>query len=418
MLTSARHMRSTCRVATATLALGLALGSSAAFGAAADAAPTGAIYVPNGMVGVPESIAVQVSGIAGQTITLGLTSGPIATTIQAVVNAQGWASASWTPTSAGAWTIAGLGSALPAGTTTITVAPMPTYTVLLAQQAVQSGVTNNIAGAVVAPIGSLAPTGSVFLATAGAAGITTQPLTGNFGAGTSTVTLPWNPAGAGATSIQASFQPNNGNYTTSTSPISQPFITPARTTVALRWPATLYAGTTTVISAILGAGLPDGSVAFSMDGAGISGSIPTVNGVANYQWTPPASGIHTISVNYTGNPQPNQISQQSGVNSQIVSIQGQRVVDNITVDPPTQPAWSIATPIMMAQGSLVTLTATTTSNTTVLFSEQGPCVINGSVLTALSPGHCQVTAFTAGNASLTPGSETYTIMITAPPAKH
>ena len=136
MLTSARHTRTTRRFATAALALGLALGTSAAFGAAADAA-SGAIYVPNGMVGVSESIALQVPGIPGQTVTIGLTNGPIATTIQAVVNAQGWASATWTPTSAGAWTISGLGTALPAGSTTITVAPMPTYTVLLAQQSVQ-----------------------------------------------------------------------------------------------------------------------------------------------------------------------------------------------------------------------------------------------------------------------------------------
>lgn len=417
MLTFARHSRTTRRVATATLALGLALGTTAAFSGAADAAASGAIYAPNGMVGVPENIAVHVTGIPGQTITLGLTSGPIASTIQAVVNSQNWATASWTPTSAGAWTIAGLGSALAAGTTTITVSPMPTYTVLLAQQAVQSGVTNNIAGGVVAPIGSLAPTGSVYMATVGGNGITTQPLSGNLGAGTSTVTLPWNPSGAGATPIQASFQPNNGNYLASTSPTSQPFVTTARTTVALRWPATLYAGTTTVISAILGAGLPDGSVAFSMDGTGISGSIPTSNGVANYQWTPPVSGVHTIAVSYTGNPVPNQLSLQSGTNSQVVNIQGPRVADNITVDPPTQPVWSIAAPIVMVQNSTVTLAATTTSNTTVLFSEQGPCVINGSVLTALSPGQCQVTAFTAGNASLTPGSETYTITVTAPPKK-
>jgi len=414
MLTPARNSRTTRRAATAALALGLALGSVATVAGAADAAPAGAIYVPNGMVGVSENIAVQVPGVAGQTITLGLSSGPIATTVQAVVNAQGWASATWTPTAAGAWTISGLGTAAPAGSTTITVAPMPTYTVLMAQQSVQQGVNNNLAGAVVAPISSLAPTGSVSLATAGGAGITTQPLSGSFGAGTSTVALPWNPSAGGSVALQAAFQPNNGNYVASTSPISQPFATTARTTVALRWPATLYAGTTTVISAVLGAGLPDGSVAFSMDGTGISGSIPTVNGVANYQWTPPTAGIHTIAVSYTGNPVPNQLSQQSGTNSQIVNIQGARAMDNITVDPPTQPAWSIARPIVMAQGTKVTLAATTTSNTTVLFSEQGPCVINGSVLTALSPGQCQVTAFTAGNASLTPGSETYTITVTAP----
>jgi len=415
MLTSARHSRTTRRVATATLALGLALGTSAAFGGVAGAAAKGGIYAPNGMVGVPENIAVQVSGLAGQTITLGLTSGPVATTIQAVVSAQGWASANWTPTAAGAWTISALGSAISAGTTTITVAPMPTFTVLLAQQALQQGVNNNLQGGVVAQIGSIAPTGSVYMATAGGNGITTQNLSGTFGTSSSTVTLPWTPGSGGATAIQATYQPNNGNFVASTSPISQPFVTTANTTVALRWPATLFAGTTTVIGAVLGAGLPDGSVAFSMDGTGISGSIPTVNGVASYQWTPPTSGIHTIAVTYTGNPQPNQASQASGANSQVVNIQGARAVDNITVDPPTQPAWSIAAPIVMASGSAVTLAATTTSNTTVLFSEQGPCVINGSVLTALSAGQCQVTAFTAGNAALKPGSETYTITITAPP---
>lgn len=413
MLTTARHSRTTRRAATAALALGLAFGTTAAFSGAADAA-SGGIYVPNGMVGVAENIAVQVNGIPGQTITIGLTNGPVATTIQAIVNAQGWASASWTPTAAGAWTIAGLGTAQPAGSTTITVAPMPTYTQLLAQQSVQSGVTNNLAAGVVAPIGTMAPTGSVYLSNTTGNGITTQPLSGSLGAGTSTVALPWNPSGSGASPVQASFQPNNGNFTASTSQVSQPFVTTARTTVALRWPTTLYAGTTTVISAVLGQGLPDGSVAFSMDGTGISGSIPTVNGVANYQWTPPVAGIHTIAVSYTGNPVPGQAGQQSGTNSQIVNIQGQRAVDNITVDPPSQPAWSIASPIVMAQGSKVTLAATTTSNTTVLFSEQGPCVINGSVLMALSPGQCQVTAFTAGNASLTPGSETYTITVTAP----
>ena len=154
-----------------------------------------------------------------------------------------------------------------------------------------------------------------------------------------------------------------------------------------------------------------------MDGTGISGSIPTVNGVATYQWTPPTTGIHTIAVTYTGNPVAGQAGQVSGANSQAVNIQGARIADNIVVDPPSQPVWQIAQPIVMTAGQSVTLAATTTSNTTVLFSEQGPCVINGSVLTTLNAGQCQVTAFTAGNAQLKPGSETYTITIKAAPKK-
>lgn len=417
MLTLARHSRSTRRIATATLALGIAAGTTLAVGTGAQAAAKAGVYAPNGMVGVAEQVQVQVSGLAGQTITLGASSGANATTIQAIVGAQGWASASWTPTAAGVWTISALGSALPAGSTTITIAPVPTYTILLAQQSVQQGVSNTIQGAVVAPIGTLAPTGNVYLATAGGNGITTQPLSGTFGTSTSTVGLPWTPTVGGATSIQATFQPSNANFTTSTSPISQPFATTANTTVAMRWPASLYAGTTTVLQAVLGAGMPNGSVAFTMDGTGISGSMPTVNGVASYQWTPSTSGVHTIAVSYTGNPVAGQTGQTSGTNSQVVNIQGARAFDNIVVDPPTQPVWNIAQPIVMTAGTSVTLAATTTSNTTVLFSEQGPCVINGSVLTALSAGQCQVTAFTAGNAALKPGSETYTITINKAPAK-
>ena len=417
MLNSARRSRTTRRAATAALALGIAAGTTLAVGTGAQAASKGGVYAPNGMVGVPEQIEVQVSGLNGQTITLGLSSGAIATTINAVVSASGWASATWTPTAAGAWTINALGSALPAGSTTITVAPVPTYTVLLAQQSVQQGVSNTLQGAVVAPIGSIAPTGSVYLATAGGNGITTQPISGTFGNSTATVGLPWNPNAGGSTAIVATYQPNNGNFTSSTSPISQPFATTANTVVAMRWPANLYSGTTTVLQAVLGAGLPDGSVAFSMDGTGISGSIPTTNGVATYQWTPPAAGVHTISVSYTGNPVAGQAGQVSGANSQAVNIQGARIADNIVVDPPSQPVWQIAQPIVMTAGQSVTLAATTTSNTTVLFSEQGPCVINGSVLTTLSAGQCQVTAFTAGNAQLKPGTETYTITIKAAPKK-
>ena len=331
------------------------------------------------------------------------------------MSAQGWASATWTPSAAGTWTISALGSALPAGSTTISVAPVPTYTILLAQQSVQQGVNNTLQGAVVAPIGTVAPTGNVSLGYVSGNGITTQPLSGNFGAATSTVGLPWTPGfnAGGATPIQATFQPNNGNFTGSTSPISQPFSTTANTIVAMRWPENLYAGTTTVLQAVLGAGYPVGSAAFSLDGTPIGGSNPTVNGVATYQWTPPVSGVHTISVSYTSNPIAGQAGTWSGTNTQVVNIHGARPADNIVVDPPSQPVWSIARPIVMTVGQQVTLAATTTSNTTVLFSEQGPCVIKGSALTALSPGQCQITAFTAGNAQLAPGTETYTITVNA-----
>jgi hypothetical protein len=53
----------------------------------------------------------------------------------------------------------------------------------------------------------------------------------------------------------------------------------------------------------------------------------------------------------------------------------------------------------------------------VTFSESGPCTLNGAVLTARSPGQCQVTAFSPGSASYAQASQTYTVTVTAPPRR-
>ena len=389
-----------------TASLGLAVGSPAS------AASNGFIAAPNGMVGVPETITVNAPSAKGQVVTIGLQIGGTAQTLQTTIGSNGFGSIVWTPAAAGTWQINGLGSIVSSGSTNITVVPMPTYTVLLAQSAVQQGANNNILAAVVAPIGNLSPTGTVTLQTAGGAALSSGAVTGQYGASTGTATIPWNPSTGGPVAIQATYTPASGGQIGSTSPVSQPNSIAGVTPVSVRWPANLYVGSTTVLQAVLGNGLPDGSAAFSMDGIGISGSIPTQNGVASFQWAPPVSGIHTISVNYTGN-QPGF----SGSASQVVNVQAARVADNITVNPPTQPVWSIAQPIIMRTNTSVTLVGTSTSGTTVLFSEQGPCVIAGATLRALGAGQCQVTAFTPGNSALTPGSETYTITVQNPPRR-
>lgn len=409
--------RTTLRTSLAALAAGAALVSASALASPATAAPAkGWIAAPNGMVGVPETITVYAPSLKGQVITLGLQLGAAASTVQTTIGANGYGSVNWTPQGAGSWTINGLGSAVVAGSDTFTVAPMPTYTVLLAQNQATQGINNNLLAAVVAPIGNTAPSGSVYLATANGNGITTQPIGGTFGTSTSTVTLPWTPTSQGAWPLVATYQPASGGQIASTSPVSQPNVQGAILPVAMRWPATLYVGQQTVLQAVLGQGYPDGSVAFLINGQGLSPSIPTSNGVATFQWTPTAAGVQNITVSYTSNPQQNGQSF-SGSSFQSVNIQPAKTQDNITVDPPTQAPWSIAQPIVMTAGSTVTLAGTSTSGTTVLFSEQGNCVISANVLTALAPGQCQVTAISPGNATLTPGSETYTITVQAAPKK-
>ncbi len=402
-----RGIRVTAAVATACGLVAAGIGAAAP----ASAASNSFIAAPNGMVGVPETITVKAPSAVGQVVTIGLQLGAVSQTLQTTIASNGFGSVTWTPAGAGSWSINGLGAIASAGATSTTVVPMPTYTVLLAQNQLQQGVTNNLLGAVVAPIGTLAPTGSLSLAIANGGGIVSAPLSGQFGGNIATATLPWNPGFSGAAPIQATYAPASGGQLASISAVSQPNITTAVPTVALRWPETLYVGTSTVLQAVLGQGIPDGSVAFLMDGAGISASIPTVNGVASFQWTPPTSGVHTMGVSFSG------AKNVSGSSFQSINIQQARTADNITVNPPTQPVWTVAQPIVMPAGTSVTLVGTSASGTPVLFSEQGPCAIAGAVLTALSAGQCQVTAITPGNATLTPGSETYTITVQNPPKK-
>jgi hypothetical protein len=100
-----------------------------------------------------------------------------------------------------------------------------------------------------------------------------------------------------------------------------------------------------------------------------------------------------------------------------VNIQSAKSPDNITVDPIGQPVWSIAAPIVMKAGSNITLAGTAVSGSPIVFSEQGPCYINGAVLYAPSAGSCQIQVVSAGNATLNPTTENYTVTVTAPPKK-
>lgn len=418
MVRTIRHARRAriARIAGSALgAIGLVVAIGVTAPMSASAASNSFIAAPNGMVGVTETITIKAPNAAGQVVTIGLQLGSAALTLQTTIGSNGFGAVSWTPTAAGTWTVNGLGTIAGAGSSTFAVAAMPTYTILLAQNSLQQNVSNSLLSAVIAPIGSVAPTGIVSLTTSGGTGLTFAPLTGLFGGTIATATLPWTPTSSGPISIQATYQPSSGAQVTSTSQVSTPNVTTAVLPLSLRWPATLYVGQPTVLQAVLGAGYPNGTAAFLMDGVGISGSIATVGGVATLQWTPPVSGIHTISAQYTATPVAGSAGSFSGASSQVVNIQGARLADNITVDPPGQPAWSIAAPIIMRAGTSVTLAATSTSGTTVVFSEQGPCVISGAVLQALGAGQCQVTAISPGNATLTPGSETYTVTVQNPP---
>jgi hypothetical protein len=311
-----------------------------------------------------------------------------------------------------------LGNASVAGSTTISVATMPTTAYLLAPNFVQVGVPSNIVAVVNAPIGSIAPTGTVTLRNGATQNVIgTGTLAPYAGTETSIATIAWTPPSTGDYPLVANYTPDGANFTASTTPISQPNVQNTTPVVALSFPPTLYQNQPTVLTGVLGTGEPAGSMAFSFNGNGISGSIPTgTNGVSLLAWTPPAAGVGTISVNYSGN-KPAVGNAASGTSSQTINILPPQAADSITIDPPNMAPWSIAAPIVVQAGSTTTLTTSAASGATVTLTETGPCVLNGAVMTALAAGQCQVTAVSPGSAAYQPSTKVYTVTVTAPPKR-
>ena len=98
-----------------------------------------------------------------------------------------------------------------------------------------------------------------------------------------------------------------------------------------------------------GAGIPDGSVAFTMDGVGHQRLDPD-----HRTASPPSSG-RPRRAECTRSPWPTPAPPQPKPARFVQRylqpgrpVQPARAVDNITVDPPGQPAWSIAQPISPA----------------------------------------------------------------------
>lgn len=393
-----------------TIAAALLLGVGAV-APPSSAAPAGFIATPNGLVGVAQEIVIYAPQMAGQPATIGLTSGATQTVLQTPVNAQGYGYANWTPTAAGSWTVNGLGTAVSAGSTTISVSAMPTIAILEAPNNVQVNVGTPVIASVTAPGGTLAPTGTITMRDAATQNIIATGTLNPVGTSTTSIaTIIWTATSSGQAALVANYSPATNAFQSSTSDITRPVVSTALPNVALAFPPTLYVGQPTVLTAVLGANQPAGSVAFLFDGQGFAGSVPTTNGLANQVWIPQAAGVHTIGVNYSAAPP----STVSGSSFQPVTIQGPLPQDSITVDPQPGAPWFIASPITLQAGTSVTLSGVAASGAPVVLSESGPCTLSGAILRALSGGQCQVTAYSPGSATYRSVSQTYTVTVAAP----
>lgn len=397
-----RH-RLTRTVTAAALAVGLAAGGALAVMPSAQAAVARSfISTPDGMVGVTQNVVIKAPKLKGQAVTVAFTNGGVTTPLQTVVNAQGFASIAWNPGATGPWTLAGQGSLASAASTTVTVAAMPTVTSLISPNLVQSGTGTSLLVQVAAPIGSIAPAGTVTVMTAYGQTVGTATLAAS-GTSTAIASVGWTPPAVPSVPLYATFTPASSSVTASTSTIVTPSITSAGVTVALRFAPSMYAGQPTVLQAVLGTGVPAGSVAFSVDGKTLDGSVPTVDGIGSIDWTA-VDGSHLIGVNFTSNTR-----KVSGVSTQWLKIGPAPAPDGMSVAPQGAMPWSVSVPASVKPGVTANLGASSSSGSTVLLSVTGPCILNGAAFTALSAGTCQVTATSPGGAGFGAAQATFTV---------
>lgn len=401
----------------ASLTLGLGVGATVVTATNAAAAQGTFIATPNGMAGVVQGIVISAPKLRNQSVTLGFQINGFGSSLQTTIGANGFGHIAWTPGSAGAWTISGLGNAIALGTTTITVAPLPTRTTLMAPNNVQQDVGNPIIAIVSAAVGTWAPKGTITVRNANGNVVAAGTLAQVPGSQTSQVTMSLKPDAGGNYALFATFTPADGVSEASVSPKSSPFVSSSVSAVALRFPPALYVGEPTVLGAVLGAGFPAGSVAFSMNGFGITGSIGiAAQGSVSTQWTPSTGGVVNMGVNYSANSA-GPGGTRSGTSSQSINVLPARAQDSITTRASNLGVWNEGSPEILVAGVSTTLTGSSGSGSPVVFSPSGPCVIAGTTLTVLSAGLCTVTATTVGRATLKPETETYVLIVAGPPCK-
>ena len=345
---------------------------------------------------------------ATQSVSIGFTAGNVGT-------------AAWAPQQAGATTLSlqtnggastgVIGTATVAQTATTTIVSAPNTAVVGQPTVINVLVTS--AGA-----STYVPTGQVRLNTGFGVNISQMALTPSIINGT---VNPQAPAGATANSSYAfirSTPPNEGAFTfqaqylgdanasQSTSQVDSMLATPTGGTIALHAPNAAIVGVPVALSANIFPANTAGSAGFTLNGSPISASVPFVNGVANFTWTPTAAGNFTLGVNYMTN------DGRSGNTSQaLVVAAGPVQTDVITLVQPGFGAWSPNGVYTLGNGTTFTFQTSTLSGAAVTLSDTGPCNLTGNTFTVdVGAGQCNLIASSPGGPGFAPVKVGYTIL--------
>jgi hypothetical protein len=300
-------------------------------------------------------------------------------------------------------------------TGTITVAAMPTETILLTPGEVQENQTTTLVANVAALGGSITPSGTVTVRNQANATVATGTLAPTSTPGLATANISWTPT-PGSVTLIATYNPATPAFGSSVSPAQSPAVAGAQA-VSLRMPPVAYVGVEETIAAVIQPEYQSplgGSVGFSLNIDGflfypMGGSQPTGNGIGTARWLPTQPGIQTVGVAYAS-----ANFAINGTDTQVINVQPAPSPDTITVTPAGSAAWGPGNVGSLQQGASVQLTPTSTSGNPVTLATDGPCAADAATITMLGPGTCQIVATSLGNGgSLAPTSQTYSVLIQA-----
>jgi hypothetical protein len=389
-------------VAVAALIGGVLVGAAAP----ASASITG---FNNGPIGITQTITIDVTpNTLGQPIC---TMRPTINGVlqQAVTGAlvNSTATFLWTPQGIGAATFSLTDCSTTSTIPAVSITQVSTITVISGPDTAQVGVPTQINVTVqAASPSSYAPTGQVVVRDpASGAIIVTMGLTRSPNAnGQSFAFWRWTPPSVGAFTFQATYS-GDANASVSTSPVDVIGATQSGNTISLTAPATVTQGVPVQLSASVFPSNSQGSAGFTFNGAPISASVPFVNGVSKFLWTPTTVGAGTLGVNYMTNG-----GRSGNTTSAVNVVAGPQSVDRITLVQPGFGPWNPNGVYTLGNGSQFAFQTSTLSGAPVTLSETGPCNLSGQTLVIDTGfGQCNLVASSAGGPGYAPVSQGYTI---------
>ncbi len=364
----------------------------------------------NGAVGVTQTVTIDAAttlpGQATCTMLPNINGAQQSPVTGAVVN--GTATFLWTPRTTGAATFSlpdcSTASSIPA----VTISQATTTTAISTPNTAQVGVSTLVTVTVQSQSPSnWAPTGQVVVRDANGATQATLGLTPTANAtGQSWATWRWTPPSEGVFTFQASYN-GDANAQASTSPLDVIAATPSGGTISLTSPATATAGVPVQLKASVFPSTTQGSAGFTFNGAPISASVPFVNGVATFLWTPTAVGAGTLGVNYMSNA-----GRSGSTSAPITIVAGPPSVDRITLVQPGFGQWNTNGVYSLGNGTSFTFQATTLSGAPVTLTNTGPCNQSGlNLVIDTGAGQCNLVAKSAGGPGYAAVSQGYTILM-------